>query len=186
MGHGTDKSSFDWQYVTDMVVQKYAHTLESVVSADFTANTKQLHDGLRFLDPFFDLGGRNIRNIRAEAERCATQFIPFTAATQGVAAHAVRSIADSVCFTLLEAFDEPDYHTAVSIIQDLINYLAWTTLKKMPGPCGQRILSDTYLADGQFGKLGNLTCHDIKNPQGNGVEYWGWDFIPGPTELDDS
>lgn len=180
MGHGTDKSSFDWQYVTDMMVQRYAHTLESVVSTDVTANTKQLHDDLKLLDPFFNFGGRN---ITAEAERRATQFIPFRAPTQGVAAHAVRSIAESVCFTLLEAFDEPDYHTAVSIIQDLINYLSWTTLKECQGCADNEVCVILIRPMGISENWGNPTFHDIKNP---GVEYWGWDFVPGPTELDDS
>lgn len=183
MGHGTKEPSFDWQSVTDMVVQRYAHTLKSLVSADVTANTEQLHDDLKkMLDPFFDFGARN---ITAEAGRCATQFIPFTAPTQGVAANAVRSIADSVCFTLLEAFDEPDYHTAVSKIQDLIDYLAWTTWKECQGCADNEVCVIPIWPMGILEDWENPTCRDIRNPQGDGVEYWGWDFIPGPMELGD-
>lgn len=184
MGHDTDEFSFDWQSVTDMVVERYARTLKSLVSADITTNTKQLHDNLKkVLDPFFDFGGRN---ITVEAERCATQFIPFTAPTQGIAARAVRSIADSICFTLLEAFEQPEYETAVSKIQDLVEYLAWTTWKECQGCAYNEICVIPVWPMGIIEDWENPPCRDVRNPQGSGVEYWGWDFIPGPTELDDS
>ncbi|OJJ82529.1 uncharacterized protein ASPGLDRAFT_49335 [Aspergillus glaucus CBS 516.65] len=184
MGHDTDEPSFDWQSVTDMVVEKYAHTLKSLVSPSITANTKQLHDDLKKVaDPFFDFGGRN---ITAEAERCATQFIPFNAPTQSVAARAVRSIADSVCFTLLEAFDEPDYDTAVTKIQDLVDYLAWTTWKECRGCGDNEVCMIPIWPMGILEDWENPTCRDIRNPQDDGVKYWGWDFIPGPTKHADS
>lgn len=184
LGHDTNEPSFDWQSVTDMVVERYAHTLKSLVSANITANTKQLHDDLKkVVDPFFDFGGRN---ITAEAERCATQFIPFNAPIESVAARAVRSIADSVCFTLLEAFDEPNYDTAVAKIQDLVDYLAWTTWKECRGCADNEVCVIPIWPMGIWEDWESPTCRDMRNPQADGVEYWGRVFVPGPTEHDDS
>lgn len=182
MDHDTDEPSFNWQAVTDMVVERYAHTLKSLVSAEVTSNTEQLHTDLKkILDPFFDFGGWN---ITLETERCATQFIPFTAPTEGIAARAVRYITDSICQTLLEAFDEPDYDTAVAKIQDLVEYLAWTTWKECRGCADNEVCVVPIWPLGILEDWEHPKCRDVRNPQAEGVRYWGEKFIPGPTEHD--
>lgn len=178
MTHDTNERSFNWQVITDMVVEKYARVLKYLASGDLST-TEQMHETIqRLLDPFFAYPDRN---TTVEAERCADQFIPFTAPTQGTAAHAVRSVTQRICRTLLEAWEETDYDTIMNKVQNLVEYLSWSTWKECQGCKDNEICVIPIWPLEAEEDYDHPQCRDEKKPEVEGTKYWGRMMLPGPT-----
>lgn len=170
MTHGTNERSFNWQGIADMVVERYAHALRYLVSGDLST-TEQMHETIqRLLDPFLAYPDRN---TTIEAERCANQCIPFTAPTQGTAAHAVRSITQTICWTLLEAWDETNYDTIMNKIQDLVEYLSWASWKECQHCKDNEVCVTPIWPLGIQEDYDHPRCRDEKKPEVEGTKYWG-------------
>lgn len=161
--------STDWQSITDMVVQKYSNQLMYLVSDEMAASVEDLHFVIgETFQPFIDT---RERNATAEAQRCATQFIPAAARTETLAARVVRDVAYTICATLRSVLDETDIAAAQSRLQHLIEYLSWTTWKGCSEKCGHNEIC--FIPVWPYG-----TVEDRKNPQcrdqisRDGDAYW--------------
>lgn len=178
MTHDTNERSFNWQVITDTVVERYAHALKYLASGDLST-TEQVHGAIqRLLDPFFAYPDRN---TTVEAECCANQFIPLTAPTLGTAANAVQSITQRICWTLLETLEETDYGTIMNKIQNLVEYLSWSTWKECRGCKDNEICVIPIWPLGIEEDYDRPQCRDEKKLEVEGTKYWGRMMLPGPT-----
>lgn len=171
--HDTNERSFNWQAVTDMIVTRFSHTLKYMASGP---REERFYEELtQLLSPFIDYG---TRDLALETARCTSQSIPLHAPKQGTAALAVRSIAQDVCQTLLQAVDV-DYKQAVHKVRDLVKYLAWTTWKECTGCKDNEVCMIPIWPMGTEQDYEHPTCRDIKDAD-SGVSYWGQRHGPGP------
>lgn len=170
MTHNTNESSFDWQAVTDMVIERYAHELRYLASGELST-TEQLHAELEtILSPFIDYGDRN---STLEVDRCSAQLLSARSPAHGVAAHAIRSVVRAICSTLLEAWGQTDYSLAVNQINDLMEYLSWTTWKRCSGCGDHEICVIPIWPMGTVEDYEHPQCRDANQPYGEGSRYWG-------------
>lgn len=170
MTHDTNESSFDWQAVTDMVIERYAHELRYLASGELST-TEQLHAELEtILSPFIDYGDRN---STLEVDRCSAQLLSARSPAHGVAAHAIRSVVRAICSTLLEAWGQTDYSLAVNQINDLMEYLSWTTWKRCSGCGDHEICVIPIWPMGTVEDYEHPQCRDANQPYGEGSRYWG-------------
>ena len=131
VGKNVNKSSYNWQSIADMIVERYAKTLKYLISGALsTTELLQEEIGL-LLQPFIDW---EFPDVTAEIERCASQFLP-PVHNSSLAARVITDVSTLICSTLRSSLDEDDHETAVSSIQALIEYLDWTTWKDCGG-CG--------------------------------------------------
>jgi hypothetical protein len=170
MTHDANESSFDWQAVTDMLIERYAHELRYLASGELST-TEQLHAELEIvLSPFIDYSNRN---TTLETDRCTAQFLPARSPTKGVAAQTVRSVARTICSTLLEARGQTDYELAVKHINDLMEYLSWTTWKECRGCGDHEICVVPIWPMGTVEDYEHPQCRDANKPYREGTSYWG-------------
>lgn len=180
MTHDTKEPSFDWQVITDLVVERYAHALKYLVSGGIQT-TRDLHCTIeRLLEPFIDYS--EARNTALESQRCADQFIPSSAPVNGTAARAVRSISQTICQTLLGAWEESELDTAVHKIHNLVEYLSWTTWKECRGCQDNEVCVVPVWPMGTMEDYDHPTCRDERFPEGEGQPYWGKMMMPGPQD----
>jgi hypothetical protein len=166
----------DWQSVADMVVQRYANELMYLVSDEMVASSiDDLHSVIKALfTPFVD---NRDRNATAEAQRCATQFIPAAARRDTLAARAVQDVAYTICATLRAVLDEEESSAAQSRIQALIEYLSWTSWKGCTEKCGYNEIC--FIPIWPYGSVEDRTnpqCRDRPNEAGDA--YWYRDGPP--------
>lgn len=160
--------SFNWQSVTDMIIERYSNELKYLVSEDISS-IEELHSEIEtILSPFVDY---RLRDATTEAERCAMQFIPVSA-PDTLAARVVYDIAYAICATLRSVLkEENDLQTAVGNIEDLIKYLAWTTWKECPQKCGYN--EACFIPIWPLGTVEDREhpqCRD--KPSSEGERYW--------------
>lgn len=103
------------------------------------------------------------------------------APTQGAAALAVRSVAQEICWALLEAW-EADYKTTMSKITYIVEYLSWTTRKECTGCKDNEMCMVPVSPLGAAEDYDHPTCRDVKNLDIPGPRYWGGFYIPSPDE----
>ncbi|KAE8374275.1 hypothetical protein BDV26DRAFT_46788 [Aspergillus bertholletiae] len=176
MNHDPSEASFNWQGVADMVVQRYAHELRYLVSGQLST-LPALHKEIEnSLDPFIDYADRN---ATLEADRCSTQFISSGAPSDGLASHAVRSITHSICSAMIGAWKQTDYDTAVAQLQNLMDYLSWTTWKECRGCADNEICVIPIWPMGTVDDYEHPQCRDASRPSGQGRRYWGEHGGPG-------
>ncbi|EJD40729.1 hypothetical protein AURDEDRAFT_146297 [Auricularia subglabra TFB-10046 SS5] len=120
------EGSRNWQSVVDMVVDRYAGRLESLAAVS-TLEQFQI-DAEILLRPYIDYGARD---RSAEIQRCTAQY-PASAKAP-LAARAIRSVATTICDTLLGALDTPDLKPAQSSVKNLMSYLQWPVWKRCRG-----------------------------------------------------
>jgi hypothetical protein len=139
---GGKMSTTDWQAVTDMVVARYSKALHYLhTSAQIRQDRKLLQDYLtKLLLPFIDYPARN---TTLETHRCVGQLvppIPTPASTASLAYQTIYGIAHHICSTLftslhaVSASTDDTISPAIKFIDDMVEYLQWTTWKKC-GTC---------------------------------------------------
>lgn len=172
--HDTNEPSFNWQVIADMIVTRFSHALKYISSGP---GEERFYESLeQLLGPFIDYKNRD---IVLETARCASQSIPLHAPKQGTAALAVRSVAQDVCKTLLEAVDV-DYQQGVDKIRGLVEYLAWTSWKECTGCKDNEICVIPIWPMGTEEDYEHPTCRDIKEEDSEGGKsYWGQRHGPG-------
>ncbi|KAI9925582.1 hypothetical protein ASPWEDRAFT_41700 [Aspergillus wentii DTO 134E9] len=176
MNHDTAEPSFNWQSIADMVVERYAHSLHYLISPSITT-TSHLHAELeRLLAPFIDYSARN---VIVEADRCANQFIPAQAPTEGTASRAVQSIAHTICQSLLRAWEETDFEDAVAGLRNLVEYLSWSTWKECRGCADNEVCVIPIWPMGTVEDYESPKCKDATKPEDDGTRYWGGHGPPG-------
>ncbi|KAB8201087.1 hypothetical protein BDV34DRAFT_203598 [Aspergillus parasiticus] len=170
LNHDPSEASFNWQGVADMVVQRYAHELRHLVSGQLST-LQALHEEIEnSLGPFIDYGDRNAAQ---EADRCSTQFVPAGAPSDGLASDAVRSVTHSICSTMIEAWNQTDYDTAVAQLQSLMDYLSWTTWKECKGCADNEVCVIPIWPMGTVEDYEHPQCREASRPSGQGRRYWG-------------
>ncbi|KAJ5930399.1 hypothetical protein N7466_005892 [Penicillium verhagenii] len=170
--HEAREVSWDWQATTDMVVLRYADELSYFVS-ERMASVQELREQITMLvAPFVDYSERN---ITAEAERCAVQFVPFQFQEgPGMAARAVHGVTYSVCLALLEAGREEDLGAAKARIQETMTALDWTAWKKCRGCLDSEICVVPIWPMGSISDYEKPQCRDALSPYDReGESYWG-------------
>ncbi|KAJ5765307.1 hypothetical protein N7520_004866 [Penicillium odoratum] len=122
----TSIDAFDWQAVADAIVFLYSDELKTLATGNFTS-AKEMRDRIEgLMEPFVDY--RDFYNGEVIIHRCAAEWIPHSAPVGSLGGNAVRSVARSVCSTLVSVLmDEQDLETSVKIFKDLVSYLQWTT-----------------------------------------------------------
>ncbi|KAE8390172.1 hypothetical protein BDV23DRAFT_155619 [Aspergillus alliaceus] len=177
MNHDRSEASFNWQGVADMVVQRYAHELRYLASGQLST-LQELHEEIEnSLGPFIDYGDRN---ADVEADRCSAQFVPAGAPTEGLASDAVRSVARSICSTMIEAWKQTDYDVAVTQLRSLVDYLSWTTWKECNGCADNEICVIPIWPMGTVEDYEHPQCREASRPNGQGRRYWGEHGSGGP------
>ncbi|PYI08811.1 hypothetical protein BO78DRAFT_405503 [Aspergillus sclerotiicarbonarius CBS 121057] len=175
--HEAKEASFNWQTITDMVVERYARDIRYLASGQ-VSTVEQLHAEVDLaLGPFIDYGDRDGQQ---EAERCSMQFIPGGKLTDGIAATAVHSVTRSICSTMVEAWQETDYKTAIGLFQDLMEYLSWSTWKQCSGCGDHEICVVPIWPMGTVEDYNHPQCHDTSHPNSEGQRYWGPGGPGGP------
>jgi hypothetical protein len=170
--HDAAEKSEDWQAIADMVVTRYSKDLLYFVSGKI-ASLETLQDEIeRVMSPYIDY---NDRNDLVEAQRCATQFLPpHSLDSEGLAAHSVYSVAHSICSKLLEAGNEKVFESALQILQDLVNYLDWTTWKECRGCAVDELCVVPIWPMGTVEDYESPSCKNASNPYDqHGESYWG-------------
>jgi hypothetical protein len=182
MHEAENTQAVNWQAIADMVVARYADRIEYLASGSLATLSTLQAEVRRALRPFIDY---NTRNSTSEIERCASQFIPDHAfpTPTNVAAQAIRQVTHTLCSSLATASEQMDYTTALSQIQQLKDYLAWTTWKQCRGCAVDEIC---FLPIWPVG-----TAEDFEQPKcrsdvslapghGDGDRYWNDFGGPGP------
>ncbi|PKY06636.1 hypothetical protein P168DRAFT_280041 [Aspergillus campestris IBT 28561] len=175
LDHDPIEVSFDWQAIADMVVERYGRDLRYMTSGQLTTMSQLEEEIESTLIPFIDYDDRN---TSSEVDRCSYQFIPAEAPQEGLAALAVRSVARSICTTLVDVWSQSDYPMAIAQLQELTDYLSWTTWKE----CGK--CPDNEICMVPLWPLGTIEdykhpeCRDASMPNGKGRRYWG--TLPQP------
>jgi hypothetical protein len=119
------RSAFNWQAVTDVVIDRYSSQLRSVVEGDFQSLVALRENLEIFLEPFIDY--KDYQNSYAIIDSCQRQLIPHSTPDSGLASEAVRYILHRICttftYTLLDS--QMDLETAVGGFAELVSYLSW-------------------------------------------------------------
>ena len=131
-----DTASVNWQAIADEIVERYAKRLQYLVS-DAITNKKDLVADLDLLfRPFIDYDKRNVSD---EIEGCALHFMPDPVSgppKDSLAGRTIYAISHRICQTLRLAMDDETHVAAVGRLQQLIEYLAWTSWKYCDPSCG--------------------------------------------------
>ncbi|KAH3910668.1 hypothetical protein HBI56_189770 [Parastagonospora nodorum] len=134
-----DRITRNWQAVADMVVARYSKPLHYLhTDKQIRLDEKALAEFLELLmSPFIDY---TERNSTSEVRRCVAQVILVQTATS-LAHRTIHEITDHICSTLFEALSavcsdqegtsntSHDPAHAIEIIDNLYDYLQWTTWK---------------------------------------------------------
>ncbi|KAH8703222.1 hypothetical protein BGW36DRAFT_288166 [Talaromyces proteolyticus] len=132
MSTDPSQTSYNWQHVTDMIVTRYSDDLKYFVSGKLdTVDALQLEIE-RVLLPFIDFDNRD---SRAEINRCTGYFQTPNQPSSTIASAAVNDVSSTICSTLRSALDIVKYDDVVLSIQNLIDYLSWTTWNECPQKC---------------------------------------------------
>lgn len=126
------ETSTNWQAVADMVIARYADRIAYLTSGDLTSLSTLQAEIDRALRPFIDYGHRN---ASAEISRCASQFLRIHADAASTAARAVHNVTITLCSTLSAAAASDGFTAALTKLEDLKTWLAWTTWRRCQG-CG--------------------------------------------------
>ncbi|KAF7196630.1 hypothetical protein HII31_02000 [Pseudocercospora fuligena] len=121
----------NWQAVADLVVSRYSDRIERLTSGSITSLSdfqKLLEAALR---PFIDYSELN---ATLETFRCATQYLPELQRPQTTASHAILSVTSTLCSRFLLASEQEKLDDAVSMIQELKDWLGWSTWKRLLVP----------------------------------------------------
>ncbi|KAJ5692414.1 hypothetical protein N7462_001837 [Penicillium macrosclerotiorum] len=173
LAHDAGEASWNWQATADMIVTRYSQELSYMASGKFS-DLESLQNHLEvFLSPFIDYSERD---TALEARRCATQFLPLEKqdATE-LAGRAVYSVANSICSTLLAAWEAQELESAVEKIQILNEYLGWATWKKCRGCEDNEVCVVPIWPMGTVADYENPRCKDLTGPvqDPDGESYWG-------------
>jgi hypothetical protein len=177
---GEKTNTTDWQAVTDMVVSRYSKALHYLhTSAQIRKDRKLLQDYLtKLLLPFIDYPARN---TTLEAHRCVSQLVPpmpTPASTASLAHRTIYGIVHHICSTLFTSLhavsastDDTISHT-IKMIDNLVDYLQWTTWKKC-GTChDEEICYIPIWPMGNHEDHSNPRCRNEYEAR-NRWDYWG-------------
>ncbi|PYI07728.1 hypothetical protein BO78DRAFT_406269 [Aspergillus sclerotiicarbonarius CBS 121057] len=135
MTHDVTDRLVNWQAIADMVVEKYGRSLRSLASGHHHHHhdvplQSMTNEVARILSPFID---QDYEDIQGEIERCSTQFLPAHAPEDSLAYRSIYTVTRRICTTLVDVSQTEDYHTATTILHNLMHYLDWTVWKECHG-----------------------------------------------------
>jgi hypothetical protein len=162
-----EKVGTNWQAIADLVVGRYADRIALLTSGDLRSLDEFKGEVDRALRPFMDY---EARNSTLEIERCATQFIP-TSSSASLARNAILSTTHHLCSSLHEAGSQTSLKAAAEVVQDLRDWLGWTTWKR----CGTCAVSEVCFVP--IWPLGGKELMErpkcLSNIGDGGRGYWG-------------
>ncbi|EJD40749.1 hypothetical protein AURDEDRAFT_127481 [Auricularia subglabra TFB-10046 SS5] len=156
----------NWQAVADMVVDRYSGRLESLLAA--TSLDRLQGDAEVLLRPYIDYSARN---RSSETARCAEQYLPASASFPP-AGQAVRSVAETICSTLLDTLDVTDLDSARASIVGLVAYLQWPVWKRCRNCDIDEVCYIPMWPSGRKQDYENPQCQRSIPRQGPGESYW--------------
>ena len=175
-----NENNFDWQAVTDLVVQRYADPLKYLVSSAFSSADQLREEIFRILEPFaVDLPAAKSSNVTVDIKKCASQFLPPSRHLQeSLAGRTIYSVTSNICSTLGDALQESGNTGIVEYIEKLINYLSWSEWKDCRGCAYSEMCSVPMWPWGIADDYENPKCRSAHNIDGlNELRYWGgWMF----------
>ncbi|KAI9369229.1 hypothetical protein BJX61DRAFT_164727 [Aspergillus egyptiacus] len=175
LNHETIESSTNWQAVADMVVERYGTRVRYLASGQ-ASTLQQLQDEIEnIVTPFIDYDNRN---TSIEVERCSNQFVRRSMPVTSVAADAVFSVSRRICASLLEALHYTEYESVLDQIQDLAEWLSWTTWKDCNGCGDHEICLVPMWPLGTVEDYKHPRCRDVSQLEGEGPRYWGGHGFP--------
>lgn len=137
-----EAKSLDWQAKTDMIVMRYSNLiLQLLTIQNITMLQTRVANSLR---PFIN---SEDRNITAEIERCAHQFLPYHSRTSKtgsfpLAYTSLLTVSTQICSTLCSllptsrsSVEDMNISSAHDSLQALIRYLDWSTFADCPQKC---------------------------------------------------
>jgi hypothetical protein len=167
-------SSTDWQAVVDIIIARFGPRLRYLKEGNFSHADALHNQTILVIQPYVDW---DHRNLTLETERCATQYIPRTSNGLPLAGQVVLQVTRTICNTLLAASEDGvEYATAMKIIDELMEYLSWTTWKECtPGCQADEICFAPVWPWGKPGDIENPPCVTADGF----VERWGY-WVPRP------
>lgn len=117
--------AFNWQAVTDVVVDRYSTQLQSFADGEFESLAALREKLETFLEPFIDY--RDYNNSHLIIDSCQGQLIPPSAPYDSLASDAVRYVLHRICSTFASTLldSQLDLETAVEGFAKLVAYLSW-------------------------------------------------------------
>ncbi|KXS99727.1 hypothetical protein AC578_10415 [Pseudocercospora eumusae] len=173
------ESTTNWQAVADLVVSRYSDRIERLTSGSITS----LPDSQTLLEaalrPYIDYSQRN---ATLETFRCATQYLPELRRPQTTASRAILSVTSTLCSRFLSASEQQKLEDAVTMIQELKDWLGWSTWKRCRGCEVDEVCFVPIWPMGGEEDMENPRC--ISNASEVGRGYWGGHFgAPPPPPL---
>ncbi|KAH8817055.1 hypothetical protein F5884DRAFT_778332 [Xylogone sp. PMI_703] len=168
--HIPDTSSFDWQAIADMIVIRYSDELQNLAHGNFTSPGELRERVEKLIGMFIDY--KDKKNYRDITDRCSEQFIPNHIPRDTLSYKAVHYISKNICSTLTSALQTDDLDQIVTSLQDLIDYLSWTTWKDCRG-CGyDELCLIPMWPMGTVDDYEHPHCQRLDTPS-TGDSYWG-------------
>lgn len=182
----------NWQAVADMVVERYSGILHRLhIDASLRGNSTNLNSYLgTILRPFID---QEARDATLESARCVANVLPSVPTTSTSLAHrTISTVANHTCTTLLSAysllsattphsptspFPNPLSH-ALSILDNLFAYLAWTIWKQCRGCKDEEVCWIPMWPMGSHEDHASPRCLGEQDAKFR-VGYWGGNFRGG-------
>ncbi|EME78480.1 uncharacterized protein MYCFIDRAFT_190757 [Pseudocercospora fijiensis CIRAD86] len=146
----------NWQAVTDLVVSRYSDRIERITSGSIPSSISDLRKLLEAaLRPFIDYSARN-------------------ATLETFPSHAIMSVTSTLCSRFLLASEQDNLEHAISMIQELKDWLGWSTWKRCRGCEVDEVCFVPIWPMGGKEDMENPRC--ISNASEVGSGYWGGHF----------
>lgn len=160
----------NWQSITDMIVLKYAGQLRSLASGKLDTREKLSSEVGRIWAPFID---HNKRDYAQEINHCATEIIPENTIGNSLAAQAVFGVTYRICHTLAAVITSDDFATSMQMLQDLVNYLGWSSWKKCHDCSDDEFCAIPIWPSGTQADYDHPRCQLFDNAYSGINDYWG-------------
>ncbi|KAK8188996.1 hypothetical protein IWZ00DRAFT_471567 [Phyllosticta capitalensis] len=166
-------ASTNWQNIADMVVERYSSRFPDLVSSRMDSLEKFQAEATAILRPYIDFAKRD---STAEVARCATPFLPREVLEEPesapLAAHAIQKVTTNICSSLVRASHAKSLEDGQSTIQNLMDYLQWTTWKRCSGCDFNEVCFIPIWPAGRTQDYENPQCQSSL-PNSRGDSYWG-------------
>jgi hypothetical protein len=164
----------NWQTVADSIVARFGPRLSYLKAGHFSHDDSLRNQTILVIEPYIDW---DHRNFTMEVERCAHQYIPALPRLS-LAGQAILQVTTKICNTLLAA-TSVENSVAMKMLDDLMDYLAWTTWKRCTPGCRDDEIC--FTAIWPFGKPEDIETPLCVNATGfpERMGYWDDPFLRG-------
>lgn len=160
----------NWQSITDMIVLKYAGQLRYLISGNLDTREKLSFEVGRIWAPFID---HSKREYSREIHYCANEFIPEDIVGSPLAAQAVLGVTHRICHTLATVLTSDDFTSASRLLQDLWNFLGWSSWKKCDHCSDDEFCAIPIWPSGTQADYDHPHCQLFDKSYSGINDYWG-------------